>query len=376
MSISIDEFVQSLTETGILPPDELSSIVGSLPVDKTRVDVERLARDLVRQQKLTRFQASAIFQGQSRGLRFGDYVVLDKIGSGSMGQVFKAENRKRKKIVALKLLRASLSKSERVVRRFYREAEMAKRLKHPNLIRVRDAGQWHGLHFLVMDYIDGQSLQALPRERGPLSVADALDIIIQAARGLDYAHRNGIVHRDIKPANLLVDKSGRVTILDLGLARLDDACATAQGSRHRGRLTMPGQMMGTVNYISPEQAMDAHAIDGRADIYSLGCTMHYLLRGQAPYRRDNAALTLMAHCEAPIPSLREAISEVSERLDAAFRKMLAKQPANRFATMAEVILELEACLGQLAPPPASGTQVAPDGPVAGRPSEPALTPPQ
>ncbi len=346
MSISLDEFVQSLTDTGILPPEEVTSLVSSMPEDRGPVDVEKLAKELVRQQKLTRFQASVIFRRQSRGLRFGDYIVLDKVGSGGIGQVFKAENRKTGQIVALKLLRATFTKSEKAVARFYREAETAARLKHPNLVSVAEAGEWNGLHFLVMELIEGRDVRSVVKEKGALAVPLAIDILLQAARGLEYAHQNGIVHRDIKPANLLLDKTGRVVILDLGLARLDDT-GDEDAGEDAGRLTMPGTFLGTLDFVSPEQAIDAHDVDGRCDVYSLGCTLHYLLRGRPPFRRENAALTLLAHVQDPIPKLRETNPEVPECLDALFQRMMAKSVANRIGTMAEVITELEACQCEL-----------------------------
>src|SRR5262249_26743984 len=220
MPISIDEFVRSLTDTGILPPEEVRWLVSGLPEDGTGVDEEKLAKELVRQQKLTRFQATAIFRRQSRGLRFGDYIVVDKLGSGGIGQVFRSENRRTGQTVALKLLRASYTKSKKAVARFYRGAETGARLKHPNLVSVCEAGEWQGLHFLVMELIDGRDVRSIVKEKGPLPVSVAIDIVVQAARGLEYAHSEGIVHRDIKPANLLLDKNGRVVVLDLGLARL------------------------------------------------------------------------------------------------------------------------------------------------------------
>ncbi|MBI3864552.1 MAG: serine/threonine protein kinase [Planctomycetia bacterium] len=365
MSISLDEFVQSLTETGILPPEEVTSIVSSLPEDRAGVDVEKLARELVRQQKLTRFQASVIFRRQSRGLRIGDYIVLDKIGSGGMGQVFKAEDRRTGQLVALKLLRATYTKSQRAVTRFYREANTAARLQHRNLVSVCEAGEWNGLHFLVMELIHGRDVRSIVKDKGQLSVETAVDVILQAARGLEYAHQHGIVHRDIKPANLLFDKTGRVVILDLGLARLDDSAQEASGD-DSGRLTMPGHFLGTLDYVSPEQAMDAHEVDGRSDIYSLGCTLHYLLRGRPPYRRDNAALILLAHCQDPIPDLMETPG-VTERLNAVFQRMMAKKAADRMATMAEAVAELDACQKELA-----GHPVPPLAPT--KPAQPAATP--
>jgi serine/threonine protein kinase len=346
MPISLDEFVQALTETGILSPQDVASLVGRLPKDRNGVDVEKLARDLVRQQKLTRFQASVIFRRQSRGLRIGEYVVLDKIGSGAMGQVFKAEDRRTGQLVALKLLRATYTKSERAVTRFYREANTAARLKHRNLVSVSEAGEWNGLHYLVMELINGRDVRAIVKEKGRLSVDAALDITLQAARGLAYAHDHGIIHRDIKPANLLLDRSGRVVVLDLGLARLDESAQEAAGD-DQGRLTMPGHFLGTLDYVAPEQAADAHEVDGRSDVYSLGCTLHYLLRGEPPYRRENAAVILLAHCQDPIPDLTTTPG-VTERLNAVFQIMLAKKNHDRFSMMSELVAELEMCQRELA----------------------------
>jgi|GEM_PF-2385243 len=346
MSISLDEFVQSLTDTGILPFEEVTSMVSSLPEDRKGVDVEKIARDLIRQQKLTRFQASVIFKRQSRGLRFGDYIVLDKIGSGGIGQVFKAVNRKTGQLVALKLLRATYTKSERAVARFYREAETASRLKHPNLISVVDAGEKSGLHFLVMELVTGQDIRSIVKEKGPLSVAQAIDVFMQAARGLECAHQHGVIHRDIKPANLFLEKSGRLVVLDLGLARVDDSDEESEDGDNN-RLTQPGHFLGTLDYVSPEQTADAHEVTARSDVYSLGCALYYALTGQPPYRRDNAALILFAHCQDPIPNLAEDVRGVPARLAELFQRMLAKKAAERIATMAEVADELEACLAEL-----------------------------
>ncbi|MBS0263125.1 MAG: serine/threonine protein kinase [Planctomycetes bacterium] len=345
MSISLDEFVKSLTETGILSADELSNLLASLPADQSKVDVEKVARDLIRQGKMTKFQASVIFRRQSRGLKIGKYLVLDKIGSGGMGQVFKAEDRRARKRVALKLLRATYTKSERAVTRFYREANTAARLRHKNLVSVSEAGEWNGLHYLVMELIEGRDVRSIVKEKGPFSVKAALDIVVQAARGLAYAHEHGIIHRDMKPANLLLEKSGRVVILDLGLARLDESAQEAAGD-DQGRLTMPGHFLGTLDFVAPEQARDAHEIDGRSDIYSLGCTLYYLLTGGPPFRRESAALILMAHCVDAIPELTQ-VAGVTARLNAVYVQMMAKKCTDRFASMTDVVTELELCQREL-----------------------------
>ena len=219
--------------------------------------------------------------------------------------------------------------------------------------------------------------------------------MVQAARGLEHAHEQGIVHRDIKPANLFLDATGRVVVLDLGLARLEETDQEGEGE-DAGRLTMPGTFLGTLEYVAPEQAVDAHDVDGRCDIYSLGCSLYYLLRARPPYRRENAAQTLLAHCHDPIPDLREETAGVPERLVTVFQRMMAKKPADRVATMTDVVAELEACKKELeggtatpragiepvpaaagAPPgksaPADSGGVSPDEPVAGANLLPAAT---
>src|SRR5262249_45263189 len=169
-----------------------------------------------------------------------------------------------------------------------------------------------------------------------------VEISLQVAKGMEYAHQQGIVHRDIKPGNLLLDRKGRVVVLDLGLARLDEEAQENAGD-DSGRLTMPGHFLGTFDYISPEQTADAHDVDARTDIYSLGCTLYYLIHGVPPYRRENAALILFAHCNDPIPPLAAGVPGVPDRLEALFTRMLAKKAADRTPSMSEVIAVLEEC---------------------------------
>ena len=200
-----------------------------------------------------------------------------------------------------------------------------------------DADEAGGTHFLVMEYVDGTDLSSLVKKRGPLPLDQALDCILQAARGLEYAHQHGVVHRDIKPANLLLDRQGTVKILDMGLARLDSA------GGQQDQLTGTGQIMGTVDYMAPEQALDTKHADARADIYSLGVTLWYLLTGRPLFDGETTVEKLMAHQTKPVPSLRSACPDVSPELEAVFAKMVAKTPEARYQTMAEVIADLERC---------------------------------
>ena len=218
-------------------------------------DVQQLAQVLVQHGKLTKYQAQAVYQGKTKGLVFGQYVVLDKLGEGGMGVVLKAQHRRMDRLVAIKVLSSAAMKQAGAVERFHREVKAAAKLSHPNIVTAYDADEHQGMHYLAMEYVEGKDLATIVKERGPLGVREAVDCILQAARGLQYAHGEGIVHRDIKPGNLLLDKKGTVKILDMGLARIAGADAAMGGPE---RLTTTGQVMGTCDYMSPEQAFDSH----------------------------------------------------------------------------------------------------------------------
>lgn len=339
-SITLDQFLRNIEASGLMTAEEVSQFQESLPPEDKPSEGHTLAERLVEAERLTPYQAQQICGGELEMLAFDEYVILDQIGAGGMGQVFKAEHRSMKRLVALKMIAPKLLDSPEAVKRFHREGRAAAKLLHPNIIVAHDAREHAGRHCLIMEYVDGQDLGVTVKEQGPLPLGTSVDYAIQAALGLAYAHEQGIVHRDIKPGNLLLDKRGSVKILDMGLARLDD---TTEDEHDSDRLTGSSQMMGTCDYMAPEQAMDTHNIDHRADIYSLGCTLYRLLTGKRPYSGATPMLVLMGHREAPIPSLCEARDDVSHELDGVFQKMVAKKPEDRQQSMTEVIAELERC---------------------------------
>jgi eukaryotic-like serine/threonine-protein kinase len=357
MSITLDEFIQSITISGLMEAEEIRSFIDVLPMEQQPRTAEDLAKELYRAGRVTKFQAQAIYQKKTRGLAVGNYVVLDKLGKGGMGAVYKAQHKRMKRIVALKMLPSSATKSSDSVKRFQQEVEAAARLSHPNIVTAYDADEAKGVHFLVMEYVEGRDLFALVKEKGTLSVARAVDYAVQAAKGLEYAHAQGVIHRDIKPHNLLLDNNGTVKILDMGLARIEEAVAGTDAMATEG-LTQSGQVMGTLDYMPPEQALDTSTVDLRADIYSLGCTLHYLLTGKPPYSGDTVGKKIVAHRENPIPCLRGLRSDVPESLDAVFQKMLAKRPEGRPQSMSEVISQLQGCA--LAPGAAASSMSLPD----------------
>jgi serine/threonine protein kinase len=266
----------------------------------------------------------------------GEYALLDELGSGGMGRVFKAVHRKMNRTVAVKLLPDSLVQSPESVERFQREVQALARLSHPNIVAVHDAGSADGTHFYVMDLVDGDDLARLVKEHGVMPLEQALDCILQAARGLEYAHAQGIVHRDIKPSNLILDHNGTVKILDLGIARFQPLPDQAGDD-----LTKTGCVLGTVDYMPPEQALNTRLADHRADVYSLGCTLYFLLTGQPLFGGETVMERIVAHREHAVPSLRKACPSAPPWLDGIFRKMVAKKSEDRYQSATALISDLE-----------------------------------
>ena len=314
---------------------------GAFPKEPAKV-----AGLLVRDAILTYFQAEQILQGKWKRFSIGKYKVLEKLGAGGMGQVFLCEHKLMRRRVAVKVLPTAKAADEASLGRFYREARAVAAVDHPNIVRAYDIDQDENLHFLVMEYVDGTNLQDLVKKHSPVSVLRCCHYIYGSAVGLQHAHEIGLVHRDIKPGNILIDRAGVVKILDMGLARFfhdveDDI--TRQYDEN---------ILGTADYLSPEQAEDSHGVDIRTDIYSLGATFYFMLTGSQPFPEGTIAQKLIWHKSReprPVQSLRP---EVPDDVVAVVKRMMAKDPADRYQTPAEVMAALAPWAATpIAPPP-------------------------
>ena len=293
------------------------------------------------------------------GMVFGTYRIVEKLGEGGMGAVYRALHIKLDKVMALKILPAAKLGGPDSIARFERETRAAGRLNHPNIVQAFDAGEVDGTHYLAMEHVEGSDLAKLVQTKGPLAVRPAGEVIRQAALALAAAHSVSLVHRDIKPSNLIMDRQGRVRVLDLGLALLGDRPAETK------ELTLAGSCFGTPDYMAPEQWDDSHAVDGRADLYALGCTLYFLLTGRAPYDGDShksVPKKMLAHLRDPAPSLMAACPNVPEALEAIYQRLMAKEPAARFQTATELSAALEKFLAGSSAGSATRLETA-DGPA-------------
>jgi len=287
----------------------------------------------------------------------GRYELEELVGSGGMSNVFRAHDRLLERTVALKILHEQYTRDEDYVERFRREARAVAQLTHPNIVTVIDRGEQDGRQFIVFEYVDGQNLKDLSA-RGPLDVHEAIRLALQVAHALSFAHDRGLVHRDVKPQNVLLNEDGQAKVTDFGIARSLDVHG----------VTQTGTVLGTSDYIAPEQAR-GQKVDPKTDIYSLGAVLYELLTGEVPFSGDNFVAVAMRHVSEPAPSVLEHRPDCPLRLDLAIQRAMAKDPADRFASMDDFSAELEACLAELDGRDGEGATmiVAPQPPRRARP---------
>ncbi|HEV3439559.1 MAG TPA: protein kinase [Gemmata sp.] len=298
-------------------------------------DPNRCAQILIQQGILTRFQASQLLAGRHKGFRLGSYIIQDRLGQGGMGAVYLAEHETLRRRVALKVLPPQRGSDHRVnVERFLREARAAAALDHPNIVRIHDISHQGDIHYLGLEYVEGQTLDQLLKRGGPISPSLAVGFIAQAAAGLQHAHEKGFVHRDIKPSNLILAKDGTVKILDMGLAR-----SFTNTEDHLTEHMDKGAVVGTADYIAPEQALGDPQVDVRADIYSLGATFFALITGKPPFE-GSTSQKLVQHQMKLVPDLSDRDPTFPPKLARVVAKMMAKKPGERYQTPGEVISAL------------------------------------
>lgn len=363
MPQTVEKYLQYLEASQVLAPETVHNFVDQHPGLVQQDDAKMLAREMVRKGLLTVFQADAIYRGRPHNLVLGEYVLQDKIGEGGMGKVFRAVHRRMDRLVALKILMPRMTSSPDAMERFHREVKAAAKLVHPNIVTAYDAGEAGQVHYLVMEFVEGTDLAKRVIKEGALDQEKSIDYTLQAAQGLEYAHKLGMIHRDIKPANLLLRKDGIVKISDMGLARFHDeqvAKLTRGASPNdsqalRSGLTQTGSIVGTVDFMPPEQAINPTGATHLCDIYALGCSLYFLLKRKLMYGGKTLGERILAHRKNPLPSL----DGFPYKLENVFHKMVAKQPEDRYQSMSEVIAALSEFRPDIKPPSTPSGYTAP-----------------
>ncbi|HEV3386982.1 MAG TPA: serine/threonine-protein kinase [Gemmata sp.] len=323
------DFLLVVEKSGLLKEDDLDRYRFQSAADPSPPD--RVAKWMMMDGRLTQFQAGLLLAGKSRPFFLGQYKILSRLGNGNMGVVYLCEHNIMSRKVAVKVLQKRRAKDVVALERFLREARASATLDHPNVVRALDFGCENQLHYIVMEYIDGRSLKALVLSDGALQPLKVAGYLRQAALGLQHAHEAGLIHRDVKPSNFMINRTGIVKLLDLGLARFEESDVD---------LTQ-GKQLGTMAYAAPEQAKDSHTVDARADIYSLGAAFYLALTGHSPKPGIGIG-------DAVPPDLEDTIN--FDRIMAVLRRMTVQAPTERYQSAAEVAAEMDLILS---PPPAS-----------------------
>ena len=326
---SVDDFLQVIRRSGLVEEARLMAVVEPW-IGHAAAPPEPLLQALEDSGLLTRWQIDQLLKGRYKGFTLGKYRLLRLLGAGGMSSVYLGEHATLHSKAAVKVLPVKRVEQSSYLARFEREARQSARLNHPNIVRTFDLDTAGSIHFIAMEYVDGIDLHAKVKRDGPLPIREVAEYIRQAAIGLQHAHEEGLVHRDIKPANLILDTRGTVKILDLGLA--------LAGGDEDGSLTREHdeKVLGTADYLAPEQATDSHKADRRSDVYSLGCTLYYLLIGKAPFATGKLSDRLQSHLHKPPPNLLDDRPDVPIAITELYFRMLEKHPDGRPQSAREV----------------------------------------
>ena len=345
-----DELLELIRKSGMIDESQLTSYLDEQTRRATPLstDAKTAAEQMVQDGLLTDFQREQFLLGKWRGFTLGKYKLLERVGIGGMGQVFLCEHLHLKRRVAIKVLPPAKAEQPSALGRFYREARAAGSIEHPNIVRTFDIDQDGNLHYIVMEYVDGTNLLDIVKQFGRLDIARATDYIRQVATGLEYAFRNGIIHRDVKPGNILITRDGYAKILDMGLARFYRDTTDLLTVQYDDKI-----VLGTADYVAPEQVANSHMVDTRADVYALGATFYYLLAGQPPFPSGTVSQKLLWHRTKDPQPIRELRPEVPEGLAAILARMMKKDPNQRYQTPGEVAAELAAWVPEHVPLPAA-----------------------
>ena len=358
---AISGFLQAIRNSRILSEQQFQKLEAKMAHGDYPSEPAELPSRLVKEGFLTEYQARQIQKGRSEGLSFGSYIILEFLGKGTMGKVYKARHRMMGRVVALKILDSRyVSRSTRSLARFQREMQLVGRLDHPNVVRAFDADRVADCHFIAMEYAAGFTLEDLLKAKGALPPADVVFYAAQAADGLDHAHERRVLHRDIKPSNLLLIEGQKLKILDFGLGTL------LEREDVETALTTAGMAVGTPDYISPEQARLVK-LDGRSDLYSLGCTMYHLLSGQLPFKGESSMDCIVARITGNAVPISEVRPGLPIRLIETIEKLMATNPDDRYQTAGEAADALRSMLRRKNSAPSSSAPTVPVQAVAPKP---------
>jgi len=327
---TIDDFLAVVRKSGLVDEGRLEEACAGW-TDRSQPLPDELVQALVTAELLTQWQVDQLRKGKHRGFMLGKYRLLKLLGAGGMSSVYLGEHVNLHGKVAIKVLPVKNVDKTSYLARFNREAQEAFRLSHNNIVRGMDLDISGAIHYFVMEFVDGTDLHAKVKQEGPLPLRDAVDYVRQAALGLQYAHEEGVVHRDIKPANLILDKRGTIKILDFGLALAGKGDEDGSLTQEHGE-----KVLGTADYLAPEQARDSHLADRRSDIYALGCTLYYLLVGKAPFAAGSLAERIRAPMNQPAPNLLDQRPDVPTAIVELYFRMMEKHPEARQQAAQEV----------------------------------------